>query len=55
MTTGSSCVSRAETECVADAVASPRDCETLIDDLLTQIDASVLNQVAGGRAHMYML
>ena len=48
MTTGSSCVSRAETECVADTVALPRDCKTLINDLLTQIDVMVLSQAAMG-------
>lgn len=38
MPTGDSCASRAMAECVADALASPRDWKTLINDLLTQIN-----------------
>lgn len=52
MRTDGSCVSR--DECVADAVALPRDWETLINDLLTQINAMVLNRAATESAwHIY--
>lgn len=49
MPTGSSCASRAAAECVADAVASPRDWRTLINDLLAQINVLVLRK-AGSRS-----
>lgn len=49
MPTGGSCASRATAECVADAVASPRDWKTLINDLLTQVNVLVLGK-AGSRS-----